>query len=181
MKYLLAIIFLCSGFSQNNQNLIYWSENIKLEWKDFKAPPENHPTHKAMSSLSLSIGMDLYTDSIVVVSKSTFDRAKSWVKSDWQMPRVLDHEQIHFDIRELYTRRLKNAISVKQFKRKTAQTELSSMIRDANIQYGKAQNQYDQESYTSEDKQNDWKTRVDQELKSLNTFQNPRVKIILTN
>ena len=182
MKYLLAIVFLSLGFSQNSQDIIYWSEDIRLEWKDFKGPPQPNPTHKAMTMSGLSTSLEIYKDTLTVISRCVFDRTKSWSKIGSLTVQILEHEQIHFDITELLCRRIKKAIKEKsQLKRKTAQMEVSNIIKDATNQYVTDQNLYDRESYPSIDKQNEWKTKVALELKSLSDFQGPIVKVMLTN
>ena len=39
-----------------------------------------------------------------------FFKKYSWVKEDWRTPYVLNHEQIPFDITEIYARKLRMAL-----------------------------------------------------------------------
>ncbi len=47
-----------------------------------------------------------------------FDRQRSWVKNEAKLDYVLRHEQGHFDIFEVYTRKIRKALSEKKLIKK---------------------------------------------------------------
>ena len=116
MKILLNIIainfiILSLSAQNNNDSLIYWEKNWKLSSGDFKAKIPNDCGHdKARSSLALVpslINRDKSTDIKVICA---FNKYESWIIDSSNA--ILMHEQLHFDIAELFARKIRKGLLV---------------------------------------------------------------------
>ena len=126
LKLLIICFCLFSGLhSQTLQNLnndiLYWSENHRLNFDDFEGKPNKEDTslheispkmltHK-LGTIIKSINVHLETEQ----SKTTFTiytamkKSSSWLK-DKADSTELNHEQGHFDICEIYALLLRRDI-----------------------------------------------------------------------
>jgi membrane-bound lytic murein transglycosylase B len=125
MKFFKIVIFssilLFLSFIKT-EDLILWRNNNSLQINDFKAlQKDTVKTGKkflgAISSISIEVITTQKIDTLSkMVVKNYFHRDQSWmmVKNAY----VLQHEQIHFNISELYARKIrKSADSLSQKKR----------------------------------------------------------------
>jgi len=96
---------------------IVWSLDRPLRWQDFRAPSEpNAPSERvALTAASLAWRYDYKVDGLGqdcsyrirgVHAQAIFDPARSWVRPGHLADSVLAHEQGHFDITEMYRRKL---------------------------------------------------------------------------
>lgn len=92
---------------------INWSEDRKLTWDDFKGVPDtlNYPNTLAMtnSGFGYESGVNMFRAGKVFV-QSVFNTNESWVVPEGRNDYVLRHEQIHFDITEIYSRKLRKEL-----------------------------------------------------------------------
>lgn len=113
---LIAAILLMCGTSTDN-DIIYWTETYKLQWEDFKAHPRND--YQNLAALTSS-GIAYYTgcdDGMLKYKiQAYFDKNESWVKDHAMDNHTLEHEQIHFDITELFARKLRKSLKQRTFK-----------------------------------------------------------------
>ena len=112
--------------------------------------------------------------------KNYFDRNESWilVKEDY----VLQHEQIHFDISELYTRKLRKSIESLQQKKVSNLEIYKKKLNYWNQMSQQTNNAFDKEnndSYTLKNgtfilnknpKQKEWKNKIENELNEMTEF-----------
>jgi len=93
---------------------IEWTHNRKLIWEDFKGEPDLTAFPNALAVTNSAIGFESgsfnpFKDGKLFVS-NTFYNHGSWVLPEGKTDYVLRHEQIHFDITEIYTRKLRKAL-----------------------------------------------------------------------
>lgn len=93
---------------------IEWSANRKLTWEDFKGKPDTESFPNALAVTNSGIGYEpgsisLFKDGKLFV-RNVFYNHGSWVLPKGKTDYVLRHEQIHFDITEIYTRKLRKAL-----------------------------------------------------------------------
>jgi len=92
---------------------IEWSANRKLTWDDFKGEPDviNNPNTLALtkSGFGYESGINFFKEGQIFVH-SVFNTRESWVVLKGRNDYVLRHEQIHFDITEIYTRKLRKEL-----------------------------------------------------------------------
>src|ERR1700733_10251558 len=104
LSNILLVISLCS-FETKSSSLIDWSADKRLTWSDFKARPDENSPNAALTGTNIQFDF-AYSSQTGFTYHITcrFDKNKSWgrVKTDY----ILSHEQGHFDIAEIYTRKL---------------------------------------------------------------------------
>lgn len=91
--------------------IIVWQESKPLTWEDFKGKPQ-----KRFAAASTHYNIRKYVnkgkqkDSATIEIMAVFFCEQSWKKEKWVNESVLRHEQKHFDIVELYARKLRKLI-----------------------------------------------------------------------
>jgi hypothetical protein len=166
-----------------DQDIIYWSENQRLKWMDFKGRQWKLDARaRAQTAGTISTSIDVHGDVLIITSRSIFSRTHSAVRSGSETTIILEHEQLHFDIFELFCRKLKKAISDHgSFKKGAPGFELEKIKIEINRICRETQNLYDEEVKQSPEKQKDWVNKIAVELESLKKFQNPVVRVPLTD
>lgn len=163
-------------FFKSDQS-ITWQVNQKLSWDNFKGKPDPNSDAAAVTSSGITFGYRLsrvnnLVESINVEATAHFYPEKSWVKSDEADNHILGHEQLHFDITELYTRKLRKAISevvISQNVNNILDEIHSKIVTDLN----NFENLYDSETDFSRDfeTQAKWQVLIKRELEALKSYQ----------
>ena len=178
------------SFSFVKVDFILWQENKKLKIQDFKA--ENKDTIKvnrqqflgAISAIRIEYSsFQRNKNSVPDFSiKTYFDPNESWMllKNDY----VLQHEQIHFDLTELYARKMRKSVESLRQKNVTNISIYRKKIQRWNAMKEKASNQFDADNqdyyikigqkilFQKNPKQEAWKKKVDRELFQYSLFKN---------
>lgn len=178
------------SFSFVKDDFILWQENKKLKIQYFRA--ENNDTIKvnqqqflgAISAIRIEYSsFQRNKNSVPEFSiKTYFDPNESWMllKNDY----VLQHEQIHFDLTELYARKMRKSVESLQQKNITNISIYRKKILNWNVMKEKASNQFDADNqdyyikigqkilFQKNPKQEAWKKKVDQELFQYSLFKN---------
>jgi hypothetical protein len=178
------------SFSFVKDDFILWQENKKLKIQDFKA--ENKDTIKinrqqflgAISAIRIEYSsFQRNKNSVPDFSiKTYFDPNESWMllKNDY----VLQHEQIHFDLTELYARKMRKSVESLRQKNITNISIYRKKIQHWNVMKEKASNQFDADNqdyyikigqkilFQKNPKQEAWKKKVDRELFQYSLFKN---------
>lgn len=152
---------------------VFWSKNAKLTWNDFTVQEDNDQLMSAESYSELTYEtspISLFKKIKYHVSTS-FIPAKSWVKQDDTTAELLNHEQRHFDLWEVYARIF--------YKQLTESKEFSFSIRNVNILFRaiyndctEKQNTYDKETDHGRDPiaQQHWDYIIDSKLAELSYY-----------
>lgn len=168
MKSIL-LLFALVLFKGSSTKEIPWKSQNQLSWKDFKGRPSRTSSYYAMTYSGIAYGYSQTTENgkvkLEFTINSSFNPKKSWVKRDKKTPALLKHEHIHFDITELYTRRLRTACNSFEFTDKYKK-EVDSIFKHYNNKMWEVQAKYDEETNHSinEAEQNKWNDFVKQEL-----------------
>ena len=172
MKYhltfcLLLFSLLCSA--QGEEQKILWKADEKLTWADFQGAPDPRIPYHANTSSGLSFSWSLKTseDSAEFVYEvhSYFHPMESWVKGEQPSASLLAHEQLHFDISELYVRKLRQQLAGYQLGAEVKE-DLNRIYQENEKGRQLMQDRYDRESDHGLEKeaQAKWKVFVDTEL-----------------
>ncbi|WP_299128974.1 hypothetical protein [uncultured Winogradskyella sp.] len=147
---------------------IEWSEDRKLTWDDFKGQPDtvNYPNTLAItnSGFGYESGVSMLKSGKVFV-RSVFNNFDSWVVPEGRNDYVLRHEQIHFDITEIYSRKLRKELA--DAKITSNNSAKAQLIFDRVFnEMRKRQDRYDQETQRGDKKetQEHWEAIVTLEL-----------------
>lgn len=155
----------------NFREAIGWNANQSLVWQDFKATPIDNALEAAMTASSIEISYHTKGNTFSWTVNVKFFPYLSWSKEDKRNDYILKHEQLHFDITELYGRLLRKELTEKI---KTAKdVKLIKNIQKQTLQKWQIeQNKYDAETQHSilEDKQLMWNKNVEERLALLQNF-----------
>lgn len=170
MQTFILIWLLCFTNVQQQPPSIPWSETRKLSWDDFKARPDAASTNAAMTNSIINIEFNFDDTSLDYSISCRFDKNRSWVKV--RTVPVLQHEQGHFDIAEIFARKLAKEMKAYRFNAATVQNDVNNIYDRIMAVYQKHQQQYDQESDFSrnKDKQAEWLSKIAADLKALEAF-----------
>jgi hypothetical protein len=171
MMRLVFILFVLScQLLQGQDEKIYWKAGEKLTWNDFNAMPDDSHPFAAITFSGMSYGF-----SAEVVNKEVkvnyevdcfFIPNKSWVKNEYNSDsELLLHEQLHFDITELYAREFRARLSKMIFTENVKQ-EIRGLYNIITKERVALQNKYDLETDHSTNKlaQKQWGLKIESEL-----------------
>lgn len=168
-------MFFCSSFKKDGQkDILIWEENRLLTWDDFKGKPAKRFSAASTHYDTFKNLTDKKTHALVEVL-AVFYINKSWKKVSWINESVLAHEQKHFDIVELYARKLRRQIQERKYSSyanlKTASDSLYDVMDKEMDVY---QDKYDDETDASMngEKQREWNKKIMDEIASLSLYKN---------
>ncbi len=161
----------------DDTSVIKWQPEPLLTYTDFMAKAQNG-SEVAMTSSGFYFQYQYNgREELTVELYATFDKSKSWFKPEGKVPEVLAHEQCHFDITELYVRKLRQQLANADFKKKNDfQKQLTKMFNDNNSKCAKAQRDYDAETKHGIDKEEElkWQKKVALELNELDAYRDEK-------
>ena len=177
---LILLILTLSGFTQSKskllQDTIVWDSNYELSKSDFQAK-----ARKGYISYTVSF-INLYTKEedgdIKFVVEAVFSKSKSFLieNSDYE----LKHERDHFDICEIYARKLRQRIMKKNFlKVKNIRQEITDMYKQINEELKEAQQKYDNQTEHSMNmaQQKKWDEKITIDLRELDDYSSTDVSV----
>jgi hypothetical protein len=180
MRKLFAVILFFSVSYVNAQeaaiNLasLAWNEFYKLSWKDFKGQPTENAAGDAGTVVQIKAKPFIVKDKVEYDVQTFFDREKSWKRAE--APELLAHEQLHFDLAELYARKIRKKVAELQKAGitdvKAYNLEVQKLLNESN----EADMKYDIETLhgTLDKKQAAWAESVKKELSQLSKFKKPK-------
>lgn len=169
---LVAITLLFLSADSTTPDVIYWTNDYKLTWDDFQGRPNY--AHQNISAITSS-GIVHYKgceDGVIKYKiRSYFEKDHSWVKNEARTKHHLVHEQIHFDITELYARKLRKALKKRQFMC-GQEVEFDNFVFAFSQSWQNEQQNYDLLSRHSldEKQQREWFYRIAMELSLLDNY-----------
>jgi hypothetical protein len=178
MRFLFVILLglVESSFVQRDE-IIIWSKNRPLTWDDFKGKIKKRnavaSTHYMLKRYVVS-----GNNSTEIHIEACFFCNTSWKRKPWIDNSILKHEQKHFDIVELFARKLRKKISELTIKNKNDATlKLDSLYEIYNKSMDIYQDKYDDESDNSmnHDSQILWESKISLGLDSFSKYQNTTI------
>jgi hypothetical protein len=177
MRSVLKIIFTLflflplSAYTQHEQ-FIEWSSAKRLTWDDYLAKPPITTDAAAITSTALGVEYSLKNNTLAYTITCRFSKTNSWGrhKTDY----ILQHEQGHFDITELFARKLAKELKEYKFSSRNYQEDLSKIYKKVMDEKEKYQNKYDKETDFSRNKgeQAEWLQKIRDELDDLEEYAN---------
>ena len=154
-----------------------WDASYKLSWTDFKAKPNTNVNAVAITASGITFGFSITkTDDNEVVGFTSdvhahFYPEQSWYKKERADSHILGHEQLHFDITELYARKFRqriNHLKTSNSIRKELKAIHSAILKELS----RTQDRYDVETNYSihSESQTIWQTYIAVELDKLSKF-----------
>jgi len=150
---------------------ISWQKDRKLSWNDFRGPVPSDAGDQTAAATFCGIGFE--TNVITprnpdpkIRVYNTFYTADSWVRPEEKNDAILMHEQGHFDLCELYTRKLRAEMSNIKVDVHTLKPVLRSIYDRIQSEYRRRQESYETETAhgVNYDEQNRWEKILEKEL-----------------
>lgn len=147
-----------------------WNEDRQLTWNDFKGVPDMGDSYVASTNSGISFSFSYKVkDGTMTMDYEVlcnFYPEQSWYKSDLVTPYILKHEQTHFDISELYARKLRKAMEETSFSNNPKE-EVNTLYQNIEAARRKLQTKFDFETDHSKNEpvEIQWRRFVAKELK----------------
>jgi hypothetical protein len=167
MKIIFSIVasLFCS-LAYCQEQVIYWNESVPLKWKYFSGKVKDTSAFDAEVFAEVRYTYEFFsTGDYRFDVYAQVDPQTSWCKGAKQSADLLKHEQLHFDIAELFARRIKQAFENYQYTENFS-SEIEQIFNQKKAEYHAVQRQYDEETNHSIDKekQRSWQQQVQNEL-----------------
>lgn len=151
---------------------IPWSGRRRLNWEDFRCAPVRNTEAVALTSTSLGITYKVKNGKFVYDITCTFSKQHSWglLKTSY----ILAHEQAHFDITELYARKLHQQLQDYRFNERTFKQDISNIYHQVVKEKEAFQELYDGQTDHSRKKgvQEEWLVRIEALLADTESHRN---------
>jgi hypothetical protein len=170
--FVLSLLLFQTSVSAQYQDTIKWTASTKLEWADFQGKPDTSKKgYEAASSLKITYSYKTLDSNFSFRVDYFFQKKKSWTKSSNSF-LLLKHEQAHFNIGELFARKLRKYISSYHYNPKTIKQDLKNLFSLLNEEWNIYDAQYDRETDFSknEAQQSYWDNKIKMELDILNKY-----------
>jgi len=173
-------IFLIGLGIFQTEGYLDWKGGRKLTWADFQATPPVQSAHAALTNSGINLDLKLQNREFNVKVYARFNPDKSWKRSDIEKSDyLLAHEQLHFDITELYARKLRKAFLTRSWKENENVNDIFNDLYQSNQdQLWKVQDIYDAETEHSikKESQAKWSKAVSDSLKMFRDYEEPEIR-----
>jgi len=162
-----------NSFAQTNDT-IYWSHSVQLKRSDFNLKIANEcAKHNALAMCFNSIKTKGFIENKLpnYNIKVYFLKSKSCAR-DTSSLLYLKHEQLHFDISELYARKMRRTISIIRHFHFSSFKLYQHFLKRINSKCDLYQDRYDSETDHSLriNNQKKWEKKIDDELNKLKEY-----------
>lgn len=171
-----ATIYKVSDFRKHEKE-IFWTSDRKLSWEDFKGSPKTISNANAAAQTYCGFGFQTNQVSVLTKTKifttNIFTCNLSWVREDQKYRTdLLEHEQGHFDLCEVYSRQLRKKLIEKKLTVYNINTDANTIFKNVYALYLDRQELYEKETNYGLDRQKqvEWTKRIASEIKDLNSF-----------
>lgn len=151
-----------------------WTADHRLVWNDFKGRPEAGSGNAALTTSSIDVRYSITRREFDYSIRCHFDQDQSWgrVRTSY----ILSHEQGHFDIAEIYARKLNMALKNYRFNGRHAERDINRIYQRIMDEHHQAQKRYDHETNYSRnrEKQHRWLVKIDGMLNDYQIYANYR-------
>jgi hypothetical protein len=149
---------------------IPWVPHYRLTWDDFLCEPRRNTDAVASTSTALGMAYQIKNGKLTYQVTCKFSKNKSWglVKT----PYILAHEQGHFDITEIFARKLYQALQGYPLNRATFAKDINAIYETVVEAKEAFQAAYDGETDHSRNrnKQAEWLERIDMLLEDTQPY-----------
>lgn len=122
-----------------------WSPERRLSWDDFKASPDSANTHHAMTAANLAVDAKCNGGKFNYTVRCVFLPTESWTKNK-KSARLLQHEQLHFDLTEVHARMLRKRLQTLGSSCTSVQSNLNETVSAAFAAWKADQKRFDEVS-----------------------------------
>ena len=161
----------------DHHRFLEWNEFYQLSWDNFQGEPSRGSIGDAGTAVKITAKPYYKGRKIAYDVHALFDRKNSWFKE--KDVALLAHEQLHFDIAELYARRIRKKVAELSLRNerdlKQYNLEINKLLEESNVM----DLQYDMETLHGGNirKQKMWKEKIDRELERLIKYKKSKTVI----
>jgi hypothetical protein len=149
---------------EESNDFIPWSLDQRLIWEDFQCEPKKGTDAVASTSTTLGIAYEISDGHMTYDITCNFSKQKSWglMKTDY----ILAHEQGHFDITEIFARKLHQALQNYVFNKRTFKKDINEIYQSVVKEKEEFQKAYDEQTDHSRNRkvQYEWLNQIQQLL-----------------
>lgn len=185
MRKLPAIFFLLLllAFRGPSEPVISWEAGYRLSWEDFQGAvdPLRPIGVESVTQVIIDLRSRMENQQVQFTVSCLFEKNSSWTAST-HSSYLLNHEQLHFDIAEVYARKLRKALAdIKGLNHKNYEPRVREVYRKVLREHNDIQDQYDRETRHSQnkEKQAEWNEKVSLMLEQTAEFSNPTIVLSL--
>lgn len=184
MRIALTVIFLSTFFSilygQNNSSILKWKYDDVLQWEDFPGFNNINDTilisslfkPDAVSFIGISRKYFRTNASLDVIIETYFNKHLSFYRDTTQFG-LLEHEQCHFNIVELYARKMRKAVKQLKSRNINNKEQFDYVLDSLEVMMNSRQEEFDNATLFGSliEEQNKWRLKIDNELRELEEYQ----------
>jgi len=150
---------------------ISWQRDRRLSWDDFRGAIPRDAEEQTAAATFCGIGFETNTitnkdNNLKIRVYNTFYLENSWARPEERNEDVLAHEQGHFDLCELYTRKLRERMNSVKVNVNTLKPTLRNIYEQLQDEYKERQEAYEEETAHGVNfrEQKRWQKILEQEL-----------------
>lgn len=186
LNCLFSLLFVCEhkvehpALTGRTGDDIVWTADYKLNWSNFNGRPSNGHHADALTSGSIFFSYTDNRDGIYEISIiASFHPSESWVRHKKGSDYLLAHEQLHFDLTELYARKLREKVLSYHHTKKDFKKHYDKMFNEIYRELQHMQDLYDRETSHSLNKsaQKKWHQEIDAMLAQSSSYTDTEFKI----
>lgn len=175
---ILLFCFLAANIAWGQK--IIWKEDQKLVWDNFQSPVnrKNNPNVAAYTHCGWEYSLVKSSNPktpVKIEITAIFNEERSWKDVKKINDYILLHEQKHFDIAELFARKLRKEVAEKIITSGDYDRYFKAVYQKISNDYQNFQKSYDRETQhgINEEKQREYNTHISEELNNLKSYQAP--------
>jgi hypothetical protein len=150
---------------------IQWENLVKLRISDFKGSTKNKPNNaETVSFIGYTMLYNGVGNKISVQVTANFDGEQSYFKHTEKDAAILAHEQLHFDVTEIYARLFFKKLLETKLYQSGLKEQVRSILKEIDQELVEKQEQYDAQVHGNMHLQSQWNEWVAAELKKLDAY-----------
>lgn len=178
---LFTCIFLNTGLANARPyDTLQWRSVRVLSWADFRGRADKFSDNDALTKSSIVVSFEFVRPGDINYEiRAVFHYYGSWVKDYAKTDRLLLHEQNHFNITELFARKIRKELSETEYVPGKFKSMLDSIYTKYEREWKSYQFIYDKQTNhgINPNAQKEWSEKVAAELKLYDAFTNPNIRI----
>ncbi len=185
MKGFAFIVLMVSStnyFTPKEKESINYDENRQLTWSDYQARPNKASSFKALTATVVSFSAKSDGKTLQLTLQNTFEPHNSWTKTAENVA-LLEHERLHFQLSELYARKLRKEILETKFKSsgQKLMNDIGKLYEKKMQELTVVQRKYDKETDHSinQKEQKEWEIKIKTQLAELRKYSIAEITIEL--
>jgi hypothetical protein len=173
---LIALLTAMAAYGQSTPRILRWEQHPALGWDDFKGRARrNTGEPSAVTDTGFRVQLECRGGALDIRVVTEFYVNSSWVKTGRKSAELLRHEQGHFDITELFARKMRKAIRDAKIgceDDRRAEAAGKRIFDQLDQEWEKAEKQYDAETSDGTDlaKQKEASERIGRELAAISGY-----------